>query len=533
MKTLGYAVILLICYVFPAQAQQVPHDCAAPPSTFRNVWYIDPVNGATQAAGGNGSQAHPWNSLEAVFQTMPGYAYPLLTTAPYRYLSGSSYVFATGPKAGPIKPGDEILLMSGNYGNITIGDNETEITNSSFLTIAAAPGQSPVLSQLYILSTNMLAFNGLKVEGTMATAASITYLVEVKDQGPDYQASNIVFENMTISTLGADDSWTQAQWLANGRNGFAAQSSAGGGNTRCISMAGSHITEIRNGALLNADLMLFSGNQIDHFGDDGIDYAGTDLTITNNYIHDNFNAGDGNHEDAMQGVIGVLATGVAVNTYSYITIDNNTIIRQTDQNLQFPTGLQGIDAFDSDWQYVWVTNNVVVTSACWGIYFASLQGGSIMNNTVVNDGALPSGDCQVTIAVGSTTHEGSSSSSVTVRNNIASALNVDNLLHDVEADHNVAIGTANAAIATYVNSVATWYSKPGTYGTNIIAPGGPQAEFVEFNPTTLTYNMMLKAGAPAITAGTAAGAPTVDILGVTRATTSPNGPTAGAYGFPE
>jgi hypothetical protein len=43
----------------------------------------------------------------------------------------------------------------------------------------------------------------------------------------------------------------------------------------------------------------------------------------------------------------------------------------------------------------------------------------------------------------------------------------------------------------------------------------------------------LKAGAPAITAGTATGAPTVDILGVTRATSPPNGFTAGAYGYPE
>ena len=48
---------------------------------------------------------------------------------------------------------------------------------------------------------------------------------------------------------------------------------------------------------------------------------------------------------------------------------------------------------------------------------------------------------------------------------------------------------------------------------NIIDSGGAKSEFVNFNPSTLTYNMMLKAGAPAIGAGTATGAPTVDILG--------------------
>ena len=87
MKTLGRAAILLACYVFPASAQQVLHNCATPPSTFRKTWYIDPVNGRTQAAGGNGSQAHPWNSLAAVVGTATGYAYPLLTTAPYKHLN--------------------------------------------------------------------------------------------------------------------------------------------------------------------------------------------------------------------------------------------------------------------------------------------------------------------------------------------------------------------------------------------------------------------------------------------------------------
>ena len=73
MKTLSCAVILLLCYVFPAHAQLVPTNCATPPSMFKNVWYIDPVNGATVAAGGKGTQAHPWNSLQAVFSAQTGY----------------------------------------------------------------------------------------------------------------------------------------------------------------------------------------------------------------------------------------------------------------------------------------------------------------------------------------------------------------------------------------------------------------------------------------------------------------------------
>ena len=533
MKTLGRSVILLVCYVYPAHAQQVYHDCATPPSTFRNVWYIDPVNGKTQAAGGNGSQAHPWNSLEAVAAAVTGYPYPLLTTAPYRHANATdtAAVFAAGPAAGPIKPGDEILLMSGNYGNVGICQYNTEISNSSFVTVAAAPGQTPVLTALGLCSTSMWAFDGLKVQSLEAAAVGTSFLVGVADQGASLPASNIVFENMTISSQDDVSGWTQAQWVANARNGFDAQSSAGGVDTKCISMTGSHISNVRFGAALAADSTLFSGNEIDHFGDDGIDYAASDLSITKNYIHDNLDIGDGNHPDAMQGVIGRLPAGVAVNNFEAIVIDSNTVIRQTDPNLAFPGGLQGIDAFNSNWTYLWVTNNVVITSACWGIAFSSVHGGLIANNTVVSDGLLAtSGGCSPAVSVGDKTAGGSSSDDVTVINNLANVISVYNLDPGVTAGHNVGMATAGPVFSWYVNGVAKFYGSPGTYGNaNIIAAGGPAAEFVDFDPSTLTYNVMLKAGAPAIGAGLATGDPAVDILGVTR--TAPYD--AGAYSYPE
>src|SRR5271163_132211 len=160
MKTLGYFVILLFCLATPV------HACATPPSTFRHVWYFDPVRGKTQAAGGNGSQASPWNNLEALVQIKPGYTYPLLTTAayPHQPAPGQPWVVAAGPNAGPIAPGDEILLMSGNYGNLWLNVWNTEIANSAFVTVAAAPGQTPVLTSLFVAATNYWAFNGLKVQ---------------------------------------------------------------------------------------------------------------------------------------------------------------------------------------------------------------------------------------------------------------------------------------------------------------------------------------------------------------------------------
>ena len=80
-----------------------------------------------------------------------------------------------------------------------------------------------------------------------------------------------------------------------------------------------------------------------------------------------------------------------------------------------------------------------------------------------------------------------------------------------------------------MNGVVQFIGKVGAYTNgNIIDTGGAKSEFINFNPSTLTYNVLLKSGAQAIGAGTAAGAPTVDIVGVKR--TAPY--TVGAYAYP-
>ena len=276
MKTLSYAVILLPCFALPTQAANVYSGCSVPSPTFRHVWYFDPVHGKTKAAGGNGSQAAPWNNLQALIQAEPGYSYPLLTTAPYRQVPvpGQPAVTKTGPNAGPVAPGDEILLMSGNYGDVFIGGLSPAIANSDFVTVAAAPGQTPVLTSLFVGETRKWVFNGLKVQSLQAAARSGNALVQVKDAGATLPTSDIVFENMTISSQDNAKAWSKAQWVANARNGFSAMSTPPGTNTKCVSLTGSHISNVRNGAALFASQLLFSNNQIDHFGDDGIDLRG-------------------------------------------------------------------------------------------------------------------------------------------------------------------------------------------------------------------------------------------------------------------
>jgi hypothetical protein len=536
VKTLSYVVILLLSLVVPVRAAMVYSGCAAPPSTFRQVWYVDPVNGKTPAAGGNGSQAAPWNSLNGVLSgnwatagwTVPGYTRPLLSTVPYYHIVNGVRVDVVDSIGNPpVQPGDVIMLMSGNYGDIIIGAYLREVANPSFVTVQAASGQTPVLSTLLILSTTNWVFNGLKVQ-SLLTSANANPLIYIHDQGASFPTSNIVLENMMVSSQDDAEAWSQAQWVANARSGFFAWGGGGGGtDTTCISFTGSHISNVKFGASLLANQLIFSNNQIDHFGDDGIDYAASNLSITHNDIHDNLDIGDANHEDGVQGVIGILPAGATVNYLKNILIDSNLIVRQTDPELSFPTYLQGIDAFDSDWTNVTVTNNVVITGACAGISFASIHNSLIADNTVVEDGLVSTPGCTAAIDVGGASHEGSLSTNSVVRNNLSSQLNVDTRGGGVVADYNVVMCCVEPEISWYVNGVIQYLGKPGTYNGNIIDTGGAKSEFLNFNPATLTYTVMLKAGAQAISAGTA-GAPTVDILGMAR-----KAPYAvGAYSYP-
>ena len=243
------------------------------------------------------------------------------------------------------------------------------------------------------MSTSNWLFSGLKIQ-SLKTSSNTHSLIFVYDQGAAYPASNIVFEDMTVSSQGNMTGWTQAQWQASARQGMLLSGSAGGQNTTCISVTGSHFTNINNGPALFANNTLFNDNEIDHFGSDGLDYAASNLTITQNYIHDNLDLAPAPMKTRCRGSLATLASGTTVNYFSNILIDSNTIIRQVDPSLAYPAYIDGIDAFDEDWTNVTVTNNIIVTSACWGIAYASIHSSLIANNTVIEDGliAMP-GNC--------------------------------------------------------------------------------------------------------------------------------------------
>ena len=108
--------------------------------------------------------------------------------------------------------------MSGNYGDISIGYWSVGVNNPSFVTIAAAPGNTPVLSMLAATASSYFMFSGIKVEGTADSSPVHARFPLVQVSGsPALPSSNMVFTNMRVSSADDTSGWTQAEWRARRR----------------------------------------------------------------------------------------------------------------------------------------------------------------------------------------------------------------------------------------------------------------------------------------------------------------------------
>jgi hypothetical protein len=254
-----------------------------------------------------------------------------------------------------------------------------------------------------------------------------------QDRGPSFPVTNIIFDHVDISSADSLAGFTtqaQLQTFDNGIRilgnvpnpisigGVVQPNAAGMPWTTCIALENSHIHHLAAAGQLSANNSLMTGNEIDHFGDDATVCGQRARRTTTS---DN-RQGDGNHEDAFQGVVARLGAGVPYNAYSNILIDSNRIVRQTDPTIPFPTYLQGIDAFDEDWTKMTVTNNAIVTSSCWGITIRSIHNSLIASNTVVDDTAGRM--AHRGMAIGSVSQEGAKLRHPKVSNNLARRLAV-------------------------------------------------------------------------------------------------------------
>ena len=500
-----------------AGASPLPPDtsmCIAPPTTFNNVWYVDPVHGHTVTGGGNGSSGSPWNSLNALTNSVAGYPGPLLTTA-----SGG---------VGPVAPGDEVLLMTGSptdYGAVTIGTNGFQINNSAYVTIAAAPGQTPNLYSLSIFNATKFNVVGLTVSGVSSPASSKNQLITVNTQGGiithDIQLNNITAYSVDDTTR---NGWSQADWATFGRGGILSQGTVEN-TVYCVRVSHSEVKNTIGAAMsVFSDNTIIDNNEFHDWATDALDFGANNLIIENNYIHDAYQLSDGAHVDGMQGFI-------SRPLYHDILIDSNVVNYATGRhNFDTVTAVVngGIDETDQDWTRVVVTNNVSIFPN-HAISFSDCHDCLIAGNTALparlfQDSDQHGGD----ISFFAQSKTFSVSSNVVIKNNLSGVLAVSDPNAIVK---NNVMSTSSVTGGNNFISALGFFSAPGTYGSgNVVDSGGIATEVTAFDDsTTFTFDLHLLSSAPARGAGaTTMPMPVADIAGVLRAPTHD----AGAYVHP-
>lgn len=476
----------------PAAASVYP-GCAPPPvAPPVNVHYVDPVNGSMS---GDGTQSRPWHTLTEVVAAGLFYNTPL---------HGAPHI----NPAAPIQAGDTVYLLSGNHGPVTLqgwfGKTLVGYNNSDFITIAALPGQTPVLTKLSVVGGSKWVFQGLTVQSTNNTGTFPSGGSSVKDYwlvsllGPH---SDIIVDGAKLSSASDVSQWGLFDWLTKRASGITDN-----GGT-CVALTNNSLSNVGFGlATQSSTNVLVSGNTINDFSDDGIDYGSNNLTISNNTITNSIEDGDGFHRDAMQGQPYNEQTVV-----DNIQIQNNTVIRLTDPTLKSPAYLQGIDAFDGTWTNINVSNNVVITDATQGISYYGASQLVIANNILLNDAGkvLPCSNktflqCQAMFVVNDmstvpairVTHSkaGAPSANVAITANITTELAVDlSTVQPTIADNICLLTAGKCVLGIPINGKMLWAAKPGIYGSNnVISTLSPGQEFMQYDTLAMQYNLTLR-----------------------------------------
>ncbi len=456
-------LVLLVCAPLEAQTGSNPIGCAVPKRPV-HIYYVDPINGSMN---GDGSAQRPWSTLAAVVS--------------------AGLINGQNKASGVVHAGDLIYLLSGDHGSVNLSQYTGSFVNTDFITVQAAPGNTPVLEQLIATGIAKWVFRGLTITNPNGPAnASSVFLSRFS------ACNNILFDRNTIYSQANVNNWTPSDWAALSFRGLAIDANS-------ATVTNNIVKNVLTGIGVSGDGVIFRGNVVDYFADDGIDFQTSNSILQYNVVTNHYGQwNNGGHHDGMQGWT------LTSDVYSNVLIDSNFILASTGAYpaIPQPTGLgddylQGLSIFDGDWSNLTVTNNVVGACAYDGLSLYGIANSVIENNTVINVGSDP--DALTWLKVGA--QPGYPVTNVTVRNNIANTFQLDRSGGVVD-DHNL----------TFNNGYDNMWSK---VSTNLFV-ADPTTVFVQYHPATSTFDFNLIKGSPAIGAGTATNAPTLDILKRTR-----------------
>lgn len=406
------------------------------PEVSGTTFFIDPVNGSPD---GDGSEAHPWLTLEQVI------ADGLIQWYRHAEANNPDSELVAVNDGAPVRGGDCLLLQSGYHGHV---DLNTFIF-TDWLTIAAREGHTPVLSQfklqgafakVYLKGLTLLkdSYEGpgdyWEADEINHNSKACLYLAS----SPYYGVGREVKVNsLTVATTLDASSWTAAQWVERAAAGIGLRSVLDCEIVNC------RIENIRHGLSIEyaSDNTVAVNNTIKYFSGDGCRLISNQVFLAYNTITDCLKVDD-NHDDAIQsysrGEDGSPGTGVLYNN----VVRGNLIIGTTDFSHPLAGSPQGIGCFDGFFDGWVVENNVVIVDHYHGISFYGMRNSRILNNTVIDQNH----DNGISPWIMITDHKnGTPSENCTIANNIAYR-SIGASGTDVAEHHNYVVGQDNASL---------------------------------------------------------------------------------------
>lgn len=435
----------------------------------------------------DGSPARPWKTLAEVLSEKRG----LIATQAYPgNYQNSDRKLQDQNRSAPVKAGDTIYLMSGDHGNVQI----SAAVNREFISVEAAPGQTPVLGALRIDGSSKWKFVGLKIQGEAESDKNSRGLITFGRNQWRGPTDNIILVSSSVSTTDDTSGWTDADWVNRPFNGGLVTSAT------CVTISQNKFYNLRNAIYIDGDQTTVEGNRIDNFGNDAIDIVASNLVIRGNTITNGRNTkSEALHADGIQGWT------IKNMTNRNVVIDGNMIIKTGDSKVSY---LQGITIFDGRWDGLVISNNVVVTNHWHGISVYGATNVKIVNNTVLafDRANFPT---WITLRKGK---DGTAPQNVVIRNNVTTELGYE-AGPTIVVDHNI---VSNKITEIAEKNMGSHWTKPGVYGDlNLIDPGIYDSMFKVDNIRG-TYDLRPKPGSPAIGRGNPKLAPATDIVGKRR-----------------
>jgi hypothetical protein len=354
-------------------------------------FFVDPAGGAP---ANDGSKAKPWQTLEGVV--------------------------TAGHFGKEIKAGDTVWLNSGYHGAFTVKTG----TYAPSITVAAASGQTPQVSQVSLSATHGWVVRGLSVSPSYAPAPKTGGDMVLVDKS----CTDVVIEGCDIFSVKDTSSWGATEWINTASSGIFVRGDG-------ITARGNVLTNVRFGIQVDGPNAHIENNQVVNFSADGLRGLGDGDVfeynlVKNCYVDDA--AGDANHDDGFQSW-STGAGGPGTGVVTGVVLRGNVFLNREDPNQKLPNSMQGIGCFDGMFDKWVVENNVVMTDHWHGISFYGMTNSRVVNNTVIDINNVDPGPPWIMV----TAHkDGTKSSNVIVRNNLATAFSLD---AEVTADHNTTL----------------------------------------------------------------------------------------------